>query len=180
MYGEVHPLIASVYQSQAELSLELGGIDKAYAEVDQAVSIRSMLLGDEHPDSVLSTVHMANVSRLRMSFLECHKTLENCIMLQHKKFDDSHPECLLTLLYLGINLLDMNKFSKARTILEKVVAAVLKVYGKFHAMSAIATAALADTFQYESFYKVISSPPLIELLFILLHFYSRKPLSCMN
>jgi tetratricopeptide (TPR) repeat protein len=124
--ASVHPVQACVLHALAETSLSQCYYDSAGALFEQSMSIRSMLLGDDHPDTMASQFGFARVLQLQGKLSAFKKSIEECFTLQKKRLGKLHRDTVTTMLYLGCAYLSLCKYSVSTPILERVAVELPK------------------------------------------------------
>lgn len=81
-FGDLHLLIANVLIGQCLNAREMGLYEQASSCIEQALSIRSVLLGDNHADTAKCYYYLASVQRLQGNTVLCCCScfIDSCIL----------------------------------------------------------------------------------------------------
>ena len=66
LYQNDHPKIAHTLDAQGMVAYAQGQLPLAQAEVERALAIRRRLLGDDHPDTVVSRKHLEMIKQAKI------------------------------------------------------------------------------------------------------------------
>ncbi len=97
-----------------------------------AQTIRSRLLGDEHPDTLRSNRALAGLLRVRGRFAEAESLLRRTAETQRRILGDDHPDTLTTMTELALALWGPGRYAEAEAIHRQTLGTQLRVLGEEH------------------------------------------------
>lgn len=135
-HGEVHPVLATVLQALGECSMDMCVFDGALALFEQAHSVRSVCMGDDHPNTMQSLSSCGRVNERLGRYGQFKKTTEECFAMQKKRLGKGHRDTVITLFLLGQAYLCSCKYHVCLPILERVCAELPRHFGNDHSLCA--------------------------------------------
>lgn len=106
--GEIGPGLANDAETQAEMMnvmgnvyFELGLYPRAETLFSQALDVRRRVLGDRHPETLVSMSNLGRTISVEGRNAEGEKLLRDALAMQQRKPGPEHPDTLATLQRLG-------------------------------------------------------------------------------
>lgn len=136
---EIHRLQAPESAEIATSLQVLGSILGAGGEIEEAgrlyqrsLEIRQRLLGDDHPDLLLSLVGLAVVSLHREDYEKAEELFKRALTIQTRVLGPDHPNVSLTLLNLAQVYRRRGRLREAEPLLRRALEIRRSVYGADH------------------------------------------------
>jgi len=128
-FGGKPEIKAQLLQSVASTQRELGLLDAATQPQEQAVAIRRRVLGDDHPDTLVSLCNMGQLLVAQGKLAEAepyfHQTLQGFRLV----LGDEHPETLRSIANLGGVLQKQGKLKEAEAHYREAMEKLRRVLG---------------------------------------------------
>jgi tetratricopeptide (TPR) repeat protein len=106
--------------------------DLAKSHLTDALSIREMLLGPQHPDTAKSLENLADLLAAQANFVEARPLLERVVAIREKVFGPEHADTAASLHNLAVAAAYQSDNANARHLLERAFAVRQKVLGPEH------------------------------------------------
>jgi tetratricopeptide (TPR) repeat protein len=123
---------AAVRMTLGETYQALGLYPAAEVHLRAAMTMRSTLLGDEHPDTLRSSRSLASLLRLTGKFAEAEALLRRTAETQRRVLGEEDPETLTTMNELALALWGPGRFTEAEAIHRRTLAIQRRVLGEEH------------------------------------------------
>lgn len=128
-----NPLIkARLLQVVADTLRKLGLLDRALVPQQEALEIRRLVLGPEHPDTLTSISHMGLLFDALGKPFEAEGFIREALEKQRRVLGEGHPDTLLSLNKLGLLLKHQGKFAEAETYLLSTADGFRRTLGEEH------------------------------------------------
>ncbi|MHC4942732.1 MAG: tetratricopeptide repeat protein [Planctomycetota bacterium] len=124
---------AAVRLTLGETYIALGLYDDAEEHVRTAEKMLSLLLGDEHPETLRADRVLAGLLRVEGKFAEAEALLRETARTQRRVLGEEHPDTLATMNELALALWGPGRFEEAETIHRQIVEIQRRVLGMEHA-----------------------------------------------
>ena len=123
---------ASIRMTLGETYETLGLYTDSEEHLRAALSIRSRLLGDEHPDTLRSSRALAGSLRVKGQFTEAESLLRQTAEIQRRVLGEEHRDTLITMNELALALWGPGRFSEAKQIHRQTLEIQRRVLGEEH------------------------------------------------
>jgi serine/threonine protein kinase len=110
----------------------LGEYPLALEHLQQSVTLRTRLLGEDHADTLESMSALGELERLRGRFDEAEGLLKRVLKSCETRFGDQHPDTLRAMNQLGLLYAVSNKYSRGDELLHQSLAGRQAVLGPKH------------------------------------------------
>jgi len=125
LQAQMMSIMANTYHS-------LGVFSRAQPLAERAVDIDRRVLGPNHPDTLQSTVRLANILRDRGHLAEAEKMLRATLPIEEQVFGPEAPETLSSMTRMGAVLFDEGKYAEAEKIKRETLTIQERVLGADH------------------------------------------------
>jgi serine/threonine protein kinase/Tfp pilus assembly protein PilF len=124
---------ASLRQALATLYYErLALYDAAFPLQESSLATRRRVLGEEHPDTLLSANNMGYLLRNRGSLAEAEPYYREALEQRRRVLGELHPQTLLSINNIGTLLMDQGKIDQAEPYLREALDKCRHVLGSEH------------------------------------------------
>ena len=130
---ESQPLVeASIRQTIGHTYWDMGLFPQAQGQLERAVELRRRSLGDDHADTLKSTIDLAQLYRDDGKFAKAEPLFIAVLERQRRTLGNEHPDTLNTMVYLGRVLRDQAKDAQAEASLTTALEAQRRIRGEQH------------------------------------------------
>jgi tetratricopeptide (TPR) repeat protein len=124
---------AQLRQAVTDQYRSLGLLDAAYPLQKSAMETRRRVLGEEHPDTLLSINNMGTLLVRQSKLAEAEPYLREALEKRRRVSGEEHPETLTTINNMGILLQAQGKLAEAELYLREALEKRRRVLGEEHA-----------------------------------------------
>jgi tetratricopeptide (TPR) repeat protein len=124
----------------------LGLLAEAETQLAAALALRREVLGEEHPDTILSMNNLAIVYRKQRRDSEAENLLRKVIETNRERFGEEDAITLASMGNLGLVLKDQGKLDEAEALQKKVLGLHRRVHGEASVETLRAVNNLASTY----------------------------------
>ena len=130
------PLVqARLLQTAADTLRELGLYDAATAPQERALQTRRSLLGDDHPDTLMSIGNMGFLLQAQGKLTEAEPLLREALEGKRSLLGDDHPDTLGSINNMGLLLDSQGKLAEAEPFYREALDGNRRVLGDDHAQT---------------------------------------------
>ncbi len=127
------PLVdARLRQSLADLYESIGLYDAAYPLQESALTTRRRVLGEEHPDTIVSIGNWGNLLEAQGMLTKAEPYYREALVKFHRVLGDEHPDTLRSMTNLGVLLLSLGNLVEAEPYLSEALEKSGRVLGEEH------------------------------------------------
>jgi tetratricopeptide (TPR) repeat protein/tRNA A-37 threonylcarbamoyl transferase component Bud32 len=126
--------------------LGLGEFDRANVLLSEALKLRGIHLGPEHPDTVSSIHNVARVTQMRGDYFQAESLFRKALALRLKMSPLPEKEIADTEFNLGWLLLEMEQYEDSAEMYRRSVARRVLVFGEKHREVGVARFGLAGAY----------------------------------
>ncbi|MFC1851233.1 tetratricopeptide repeat protein [candidate division CSSED10-310 bacterium] len=123
---------ASLYDTYGRTYNHLGLYEKSYQFLQNALDVRTRVLGENHPDTLLSVKHLATVCRELGHFDQAEKLLLQTIQWQSRHLGKNHVDTLESRYKLATVFREQDQHEKAEKLHRSVLQARVRLLGQDH------------------------------------------------
>jgi tetratricopeptide (TPR) repeat protein/predicted Ser/Thr protein kinase len=147
------PLVeASIRQTIASAYLDLGIYPEAQKQIERALDLRRRLLGEDHPDTLISMRNLAVLYRHQGKVEQAESLLIKVLGVQRRLLGEDHPDTLESAYDLALLYDDQEKFTLAEPLLTKALDGQRRILGEQHPGTAVTMNKLAELYKEEGKY----------------------------
>ena len=127
------PLVeASIRQTIGNTYMNLGLYSDAQSQVERAVELRRRMLGQRHPDTLVSQSRLALVYALEGKYAQAEELYNETLDVQRRVMGEEHSFTLTSMNGLANLYQSEGKYSQAETLLIKLLESQRRVLGEEH------------------------------------------------
>lgn len=142
------PLVdASLRQALADLYEAIGLYDAAYPLQQSCLATRRRLLGDEHPDTLISINVMGVVLQDQGKLDQAEPYLREALESRRRVLGENHPDTLVSLNNLALLLQEKGQLAEAEPYYREALAKYRRVRGEDHLSTLISISNLGFVLQ---------------------------------
>ena len=127
-----HPVVAETLNSLGMVAQNQDRVDDAGRYYDEAISIRTRILGPTHPDTASSRNNLAALYYQKSDFARAAPIFRENMELQRQALGDDHTSVATSRNNLGVVLLMLGDFAGAEPEYREALRIRLKAYGDGH------------------------------------------------
>lgn len=143
--GDILPIdLAICHKSIGRVSAELGELDVAEEQLQEASSLLLQHYDKNHPDVIDVDGHLADVLRKTGRLLQAQALLEHVVEVREERLGD-HPDVAGSLVRYGAVLRDLGEIERSVEVLDRAVGIFVQRMGERHQYVADAKFALAES-----------------------------------
>ncbi|MFG3048993.1 FxSxx-COOH system tetratricopeptide repeat protein [Streptomyces sp. NPDC048241] len=131
-------------QHLGHASANLGDYLTARSTIEDTLSRRRRVLGEDHPDTMQSANNLANTLRQMGEYTEARRMLEEALSRRRRVLGEDHPDTLSSAGNLAAVLNSLGEFAEARRMHEDVLARRTRALGADHPQTLTAANNLAN------------------------------------
>lgn len=131
IYGSLHPEVARVYHSLANLYYQLDEKNLAVDLAHKAVIISERTLGIDSSETILSYLNLANIENGSQNTTVALSCVRHGLDLWKMIYGSNHPDCITTLNNAAVMLQQIQLYKESRQWFEMSLATSEEVSGKF-------------------------------------------------
>ncbi len=147
------PLVeASIRQTIGNAYLDLGIYPEAQKQIERALDLRRRLLGEDHPDTLVSMRNLAVLYRHEGKSAQAESLLTKVLGVQRSLLGEDHPDTLESAYDLALLYDDQEKFAQAEPLLTKALNGQRRMLGEKHPGTALTMNKLAELYKEEGKY----------------------------
>jgi len=133
---EEQPLVkARLLQTVADTLEAVGLLDRARAPQDEALSIRRRVLGDEHPDTLISINNMGFLLLAEGKLTEAEPFYREALETSRGVLGDEHPDTLRSITNMGYLLQSQGRLAEAEPHYREALEGFRRVLGDKHPLT---------------------------------------------
>jgi len=130
---EDKPLVeASIRHTLGRTYLSLGKYPVAGPHIESAYRIRCAELGQEHPDTLVSTVRLAELRLRQGKYEEAERLCTTVVQNRRRLFGREHPDTLASMYRLAVIFWYQRRHTKAETLFSEVWELRCRTLGEDH------------------------------------------------
>jgi len=127
------PLIrASLQYTVADTYMAIGLFEPAIQLEEASLQIRRRVLGDDHPDTLISMSTLAQLFRFMGRYEDALPYYAEVLETRRRTLGDSHPNTLLSITSMGLVLKSMGRFQEALPYSREAVESRRRILGPDH------------------------------------------------
>ncbi len=127
------PLVrARLLQTVADALRDLGLLDRGTPAQNEALDIRRRMLGDEHPDTLVSINHAGRLLNARGKLAEAEAHHREALEAGRRALGDEHPVTLYAMMDLGVVVEAQGRHAEAASIYNEALNLSRNVWGAEH------------------------------------------------
>lgn len=147
------PLVeAAIRHTIGDAYWGMGIYPEARAQAVRALELRRRALGDEHPDTLETTILLARVYREEGKYTDAEPLLTRAVEVMRRKLGESNPDTLTAMSDLATLYRLQNKLAQAEPIAERVLEQRRRVLGPEHIHTLESTGNLGVLYAEQSKY----------------------------
>ena len=124
--------VARLLSSVAVFLSQKGNHKDAHELLERVLEARRRVLGEEHPDTLMSMNNFAATLRAQGDHAGARELLERVLEARRRVLGEEHPDTLMSMNNLAATLRDQGDHSGARELLERVLDAYRRVLEEEH------------------------------------------------
>jgi Tfp pilus assembly protein PilF len=136
--------IATEKNNRGVKLIQAGKHQKALPLFREALALRQMVLGEEHPDTAVSYSNLASNLKKQGRYADAEPLNRKALAINQKVLGDQHPQTALSFNNLGDSLHAQGKYADAESLSRKALSIRQKVLGEEHADTAQSYSNLAS------------------------------------
>jgi tetratricopeptide (TPR) repeat protein len=152
--------LAATYNTQVEEYYEQGLFKQALPLAEEALRIRTEILGEKHPDTLTSLNNLAIIYQYLGRLSEALPLFEKCYRLRKEVLGEKHLLTLTSMNNLAVIYQYLGRIEEALPLLEKVYRLKKEVLGEKHSSTLTSMNNLA--FVYNNLGRIKEALPLLE------------------
>lgn len=111
---------------------KLGDYPAAQSQLERALEIRRRILGEEHPDTLVSMNNLAGLFRDQREYARAEPLLETTLEVNRRIRGEEHPDTLLSMNNLALLYRDQGQFARAEPLFVAALEGCRRVRGEEH------------------------------------------------
>jgi eukaryotic-like serine/threonine-protein kinase len=131
-FGDQLLIRARLLQTVAETLATLGLLQRATAPQVEALEIRRGVLGNEHPDTLLSLSFKGSLLRHQGKIAEAEPYLREALQTRRRVLGDEHPDTLTSINQMGLLLREQGKLVEAEPYFREALEGRRRILGDEH------------------------------------------------
>jgi eukaryotic-like serine/threonine-protein kinase len=146
LYGERHPLVASILINLGASQLDRGNYVEAERLDRQALEITRGFYGNEHYATAAQLTMLGRALVYEKKFDDAAAILRQALAIRERVYGPMHPSVASTVNELGNIAINLDHYDEAEADFRRMLAIYRSVYGDKHYLIGIATSNLAGSF----------------------------------
>ena len=144
------PLVeASIRQTIGNTYLDLGIYPEAEKQIERAIELRRRLLGERHPDTLVSMRSLALAYQHHGKEAQAESLLKQVLDTQRRVLGEDHLDTLESAHALGLVYYEREKYAQAEPLLTKALDGQRHALGEHHPTTALTMNNLAELYKDE-------------------------------
>ncbi|WPH01833.1 Hypothetical protein R9X50_00468700 [Acrodontium crateriforme] len=141
--------LAYIFHTAAIYALDQGLTTDSEALLNRTKELRSKVLGEEHPDTLMSMNKLASTYSSQGRWTEAEQLKVRVLEITKKVLGEEHPDTLMSMSNLASTYSDQGRLAEAEQLCVRVLELQKKVLGEKHPNTLASMNNLASTYLYQ-------------------------------